>query len=69
MAGDGGGWGGMVGERFKREGTCVYLQLIHIVWQKPTQHCKNCNRKNQAGLKKKKYKSYSIQRGNTVDNS
>ena len=33
------GWG--VRERFKREGTYVYLWLIHIVvWQKPTQYCK-----------------------------
>ena len=32
------GW--QVGRRFKREGTCVYLWLIHVdVWQKPTQHC------------------------------
>ena len=30
-----------VGGRFKREGTCVYLWLIHAdVWQKPTQYCK-----------------------------
>ena len=30
-----------MGERFRREGTCVYLRLIHIVvWQKLTQHCK-----------------------------
>ena len=27
--------------KFKREGTYVYLRLIHIeVWEKPTQHCK-----------------------------
>ena len=27
-----------VGEgRFKREGTYVYLWLIHVVWQKPIQ--------------------------------
>ena len=33
------GW--EVGERFKREGTSVYLWLIHVdVWQKPTQYCK-----------------------------
>ena len=33
------GW--EVGGRFKRQGTYVYLGLIHIdVWQKPTQHCK-----------------------------
>lgn len=30
-----------VGERFKREGTYVYLQLIHAdVWQEPSKHCK-----------------------------
>ena len=29
------------GGRFKREGTYVYLWLIHVdVWQKPTQFCK-----------------------------
>jgi len=33
------GW--EVGGRFKREGTYVYLWLIHInVRQKPTQYCK-----------------------------
>ena len=33
------GW--EVGGRLKREGTCVYLWLIHVdVWQKPTQYCK-----------------------------
>ena len=32
--------GGEVGRRFKREGTCAYLSMIHIVvWQKST-HCK-----------------------------
>ena len=30
-----------VGKRFKREGTYVYVGLIHgNVWQKPTQFCK-----------------------------
>ena len=30
-----------VGGRFKREGTYVYLWLIHVdVWQKPTQYCR-----------------------------
>ena len=30
-----------VGGRFKREGTRVFLWLIHVdVWQKPTQHYK-----------------------------
>ena len=36
------GWdGGGVGERLKKEGTYIYLQLIRVVvWGKPTQHCK-----------------------------
>ena len=36
------GWNGVeVGGRLKREGTYVYLWLIHVdVWQKPTQHSK-----------------------------
>ena len=29
-----------MGGRLKREGTYVYLWLIHVVWQKPTQRCK-----------------------------
>ena len=29
-----------VGGSFKREGTHLYLWLIHVVWQKPTQYCK-----------------------------
>ena len=30
-----------LGARFKREGTYVYLRLIHVVvWQKPTEHSK-----------------------------
>ena len=33
------GWD--MGGRFKREGTYVYLGLIHVnIWQKPTQYCK-----------------------------
>ena len=33
------GW--EVGGRFKREGTYVYLWLVHgDVWQKPSQYCK-----------------------------
>ena len=32
------GKGREVGGKFKREGTYVYLRLIHVyVWQKPTQ--------------------------------
>ena len=35
-----------VGGRFKREGTNVYLWLIHVdVWQKTTQHCKAIKKK------------------------
>ena len=34
-----GGMRGMEG-RFKREGIYVYIWLIHIVQQKPAQHCK-----------------------------
>ena len=30
-----------MGERFRREGTYVYLWLIHVdLWQKPAQYCK-----------------------------
>ena len=33
------GW--EMGGRFKRKGTFVYLQLIHVdVWQKPSQYCR-----------------------------
>ena len=36
-----GGMGWEVAGRFKREGTCVYLWLLHVdVWNKPTQYCK-----------------------------
>ena len=32
---------GVTGERPKKEGTYIYLWLIHAdVWQGPTQHCK-----------------------------
>ena len=41
------GWevvGWWVGRRFRREGTHVYLWLIHaVVWQKPIQYCKAIN--------------------------
>ena len=34
-------WNGeAVGGRLKREEIYVCLWLIHIVWQKPTKHCK-----------------------------
>ena len=35
---DGRRWG--MREKLKMEGICAYLQLIHTVWQKPTQHYK-----------------------------
>ena len=36
-----GGMGWERGEGFRREGTCVYLWLIHAdVWQRPAQYCK-----------------------------
>ena len=36
-----GGMGWEMGERFKREGTYIYLWLINVdVWQKSTQYCK-----------------------------
>ena len=35
------GWDGEENGRFKREGTYVYLWLIHVdVWQKTTKFCK-----------------------------
>ena len=38
------------GERFKREGTHVYLCLIHVdVRQKPTQYCKAIRNKKEMG--------------------
>ena len=50
----GGGIGREVGGRFRREGTYVFLQLIHVnVWQKPTQHCKAIILQLKYKLKKK----------------
>jgi len=35
------GWQGGSRGKFSREGTYVYLLLIHVdAWQKPTQYCK-----------------------------
>ena len=50
-----------VGGRFQREGTYMYLWLIHVVWQKPTQHCKATifQLKKKKSLKKKKEKKIS----------
>ena len=51
------GWGG----GFKREGTCIYLWLIHVsLQQKPTQFCKVIILiKNKLIFLKKKIKSTS----------
>ena len=39
--------------RFEKEGTYVYLWLIHVVvWQKPTQHCKAIILQLKINLKK-----------------
>ena len=55
--------GRKVGERFKREGTYVYLWLIHVdVWQKPTQFCKEIILQLK---KKKKSNSRGFRMGNT----
>ena len=44
-----------VRERFKKEGTCVYLWLIYIdVWQKPTQYCKEIIRRLKINKLRKK---------------
>ena len=49
------GW--EVGGRFRREGTYVYLWLIHVdIWQKPTQFCKAIILQ----LKKKYIKKFSV---------
>ena len=59
---DGMGWG--VGGRFKREGTYVYLWLIHIVWQKPTskeQRLRSCRRAERS------YSTFQVRRGGHVE--
>ena len=41
--------------RFRREGTYVYLRLIHVdVWQKPIQYCKAIILQLKKEKKKKK---------------
>ena len=47
------GW--EVGGKFKREGTYIYLWLIHVdVWQKPTQYC------NYPPIKNKRKNTWSV---------
>ena len=54
----------MEGDRFKREGTYVYLELIYVdAWQKPTQFCKAIilQLKNKFKiLKRKKKKRFNL---------
>ena len=51
------GW--EVGGRFKREGTYVYLWLIHVaIWQKLTQYCKAIILQLKINKLKKKQKKY-----------
>ena len=43
-----------MGRKFKREGTYVYLWLIHVdIWQKPSQYCKVIILQLKIKLKKK----------------
>ena len=53
------GWGGKGEGGFKREGTCVYLWVIHVdVLQKPSQYCKETIfqlKINKFKLKKNKF--------------
>ena len=53
------GW--EVGRRFKREGTYIYLWLIHVdVWQKPIQHCNTIILQLKIKRKKKNYPLGSV---------
>ena len=58
-----------VGGRFQREGTYMYLWLIHVVWQKPTQHCKATifQLKKKKSLKKKKRKKDFLQANSSTE--
>ena len=50
-----------LGGRFKREGTYVYIWLIHIdVWQKPTQYYKAIILQLKINLKNLIYMSYIL---------
>ena len=48
-----------MGGRLKRRGTYVYLCLIDVVWQKPTQHCKAIILQLKLNLKKQITRSVS----------
>ena len=47
------GEGGWNGREVQEKGMYVYLWLIHVVWQKATQHCKAKNKKKRTYSKKK----------------
>ena len=50
-----------MGRRLKREGTHVYLCLIHVdEWQKPTQYCKAIILPSK--INKLKKKAYSLEK-------
>ena len=50
-----------VRERFKTDGTYVYLWLIHVdVWQKPTQYCKAIIFHLKIHKSKTKHKKWAI---------
>ena len=51
-------WDEGVGGRFRLEGIYVYLGLIHVAWQKPTQHCKPIILQLKRNLKKKTQKPF-----------
>jgi len=53
------GW--QVGGRFRREGTYVYLWLIHVdVWQKSIQHCKESKLQLKINFLKKIHRAMSL---------
>ena len=53
--------GRKMGRRFKREGTYVYLWLIHVdIWQKTTKFCKEIILKKYIFSKKNHLKSSCI---------
>ena len=56
--------------RFKREGTYIYLWLIHVdIWQKPTQYCKAINlRLKKKQIKKKKTLGVIKKQGKSLKN-
>ena len=61
--------GGMereVGGRFTREGTYVYLRLVHVdVWQKPTQYYKVIILKFKMQKKRNSFKTVPLKKKNS----